>query len=208
MDSLSKTEKFSLTSGWQQEWKDAGCDEAERHTEEQGLVVGCPRYGSRAGNPAVAAAIPGLHCAGGAHGHHKALPLVHNHLTEESHLHCKHPVTAALSPCTSCPSPGGERQPSSLLLQALVCLHRMHPLWPVPGTSAGSGPQENPLTPKPQGSQGRGLPSRAWKSSLWKMCETFPMEAFSSCSSGDCKVLWYLVRISTARSVSAGMTQE
>lgn len=75
MDSLSKTEKFSLPSGWQQEWKDAGCDEAEGYTEEQGLVVGCPRYGSRAGNPAVAAATPCLHCAGAAHGITRLYPL-------------------------------------------------------------------------------------------------------------------------------------
>jgi len=44
----------------------------------------------------------------------KALPLVHNHLTEESRSCHKHRVTATLTPSISCPSPGGESQPRSL----------------------------------------------------------------------------------------------
>lgn len=68
MDSLSKTEKNSFALGWQQEWKVAGCDEAEGRREEQGPVAGCPWYGSRAGKPAAAAGTPRLHCMEGAHG--------------------------------------------------------------------------------------------------------------------------------------------
>lgn len=48
--------------------KAAGCGEAEGRREERGPVAGCPRYGSRAGNPAVAAATPHLRCTEGACG--------------------------------------------------------------------------------------------------------------------------------------------
>ena len=68
MDSLSKIEEFSFPLGWQQEWKIAGCDEAEGHREERGPVAGGPWYGSRAGNPAVAVDTPHLHCTEGACG--------------------------------------------------------------------------------------------------------------------------------------------
>lgn len=67
MDSLSKIEKFCFPSGRQQEWKVARCDEAEGCREEQGPMAGCPWYGSRAGNLAVAVDTPHLHCTEGAH---------------------------------------------------------------------------------------------------------------------------------------------
>ena len=68
MDSLSKTEKFSFPLGRQQEWKVAGCDEAEGHSEERGPWQGVLGTAAELEIRRLAEATPRLHCAEGARG--------------------------------------------------------------------------------------------------------------------------------------------
>lgn len=80
-----------------------------------------------------------------------------------------------------------------------------HPIVTCVGTEAARWAQP-PLFPgcwALSAEEGPNLPSRAWKSSLWKMCTTFPMDTCRGCSSGERKTPWYRAKISTARWVSA-----